>query len=359
MMRGVLKSGVACGLRWSGTSLLRRTLRARSGSPWIVGYHRVVEDFERGARRSIPSMLIGRDMLGRHLDWIGRRFDLVPLDEIGTDRERRRRLRRPAAAVTFDDGYRDFYDLAFPILKEKGIPAAVFVVTSLVGGARPPLFERLYLALVRAGDKGASPGGRLQRILPALGIEARMLEGAPPRDPFLLTRRLLEGMPRDDLTLVVETLEKEVGVDEKEQAERGPLDWPMLLEMRRAGVTIGSHTRRHALLPVESPARVQEETLGSRRDLEERLGPGVDHFSYPNGSFDAATVEAVREAGYRFAYTSCGHRDPAHPLLTLPRTLLWQNSSLDALGRFSPSVMGCHADGTFERTVVCAGHGAI
>ncbi len=358
MVRRVVKSGLACGLRWSGTSLLRRRLNGRSGTPWIVGYHRVVEDYARSARRSIPAMLVSRAMLRRHLDWIGRRFDVVPLDEIVPRGGRGGRFRRPAAAITFDDGFRDVYELAFPLLKAKGMPAAIFVVTSLVGTSGVPLFERLYLALLRARNTSQSPSGRLRRIVAALGLEVEGLADAAPGagDPLRLTRRILEGLRRDDLALLVEALEKEVGVDEEALRERRPLDWDMLKEMRRSGVTIGSHTRRHAVLTLESEKRVQEETVGSRRDLEERLGAAVHHFAYPNGWFDDATVAAVQAAGYSFAYTSCRHRDPAHPHLTLPRTLLWEKSSLGMFGTFSPAVMGCQADGTFDRSGLCPLH---
>ena len=295
MVRRVVKSGLACGLRWSGTSLLRRRLNGRSGTPWIVGYHRVVEDYARSARRSIPAMLVSRAMLRRHLDWIGGRFDVVPLDEIDSRRGRGGRFRRPAAAITFDDGYHDVYELAFPLLKAKGMPAAVFVVTSLVGTSGVPLFERLYLALLRARHASQSPRDRLSRIVSALGLAVQGLADRPSGtgDPFWLTRRLLEGLPRDDLALVVETLEKEVGVDEAALRERRPLTWDMLREMRRSDITIGSHTRGHALLTLEIETPVLEETIGSRRDLEERLGAGVLHFAYPNGWFDDAIVAAV------------------------------------------------------------------
>jgi len=358
MVRRVVKSGLACGLRWSGASLLRRRLNGRSGTPWIVGYHRVVEDYAHSARLSIPAMLISRAMLRRHLDWIGRRFDVVPLDEIVPRRGQGGRFRRPTAAITFDDGYHDVYELAFPLLKAKGMPAAVFVVTSLVGTASVPLFERLYLALLRARHASPSPRARLERIVSSLGLEVRALADPPggAGDPLRLTRWLLERLRRDDLVPVVETLEKEVGVDDAALHERRPLTWDMLKEMRRSGITVGSHTRRHALLTLESGTRVLEETLGSRRDLEERLGAGVHHFAYPNGWFDDATVAAVQAAGYSFAYTSCRHRDPAHPLLTLPRTILWERSSLGMFGGFSPAVMGCQADGTFDGSGLCSLH---
>ena len=345
MVRRVLKSGLAGGLRWSGASLLRRTVSGRSGSPWVVGYHRVVEDFTRSARTSIPAMLISRAMLERHLDWIGRRFDFVSLDEIAASHEGGRRFRRPAAAVTFDDGYHDVYEMAFPLLKAKGIPAAIFVVTDLIGTAQIPLFDRLHLALLRAREGGPSPPARLARIIPALGLEVARLRhpSAGAEDPLRLTRLLLEALAREDLERAVGALE----------GERRPLSWDMLRDMRRSGITIGSHTRGHALLTLENEERVLEETVGSRRVLEERLGAPALHFAYPNGWFDARTIATVRRAGYRSASTSCRHRDPAHPLLTLPRTILWENSSLGMFGRFSPAVLGCQADGTFDRPGSC------
>jgi len=70
--------------------------------PFIVGYHRVVDNFERNASRAIPPMLISAAMLERHLDWLGRRFEFVSLDEVGFHLESGRRFKRPAAAITFD-----------------------------------------------------------------------------------------------------------------------------------------------------------------------------------------------------------------------------------------------------------------
>jgi len=355
MIRRIVKSGLAAGLRWSGASLLKRRVSGRSGTPWIVGYHRVVEDFASSARTSLPPMLISRAMLARHLDWMGRRYDLVSLDEIAARHERGGRFPRPAAAVTFDDGYHDVYELAFPLLKAKGIPAAVFVVTALVGTTQIPLFDRLHLVLMRARGAGSPPWTRLTRIVSDLGIDVAWLRNPPAGadDPYALTRFLLAALSREDLERVVDALETQVGVDEAALRERRPLTWDMLHEMRRSGITIGSHTRRHALLTLENEKRVLEETFGSRRDLEERLGTAVLHFAYPNGWFDASTVALVRKAGYRYAYTSCHHCDPSHPFLTVPRTLLWENSSLGMFGRFSPTVMGCQADGTFDRPGSC------
>jgi peptidoglycan/xylan/chitin deacetylase (PgdA/CDA1 family) len=97
--------------------------------PLVIGYHRVVEDFSAEARNEMPSMLTGVRMFERHLDCLGRSFRFVSLDEIGDRLLNGLPFHEPVAAITFDDGYRDVYELAMPVLERKGIPAAMFVVT--------------------------------------------------------------------------------------------------------------------------------------------------------------------------------------------------------------------------------------
>jgi peptidoglycan/xylan/chitin deacetylase (PgdA/CDA1 family) len=117
------------------------------------------------------------------------------------------------------------------------------------------------------------------------------------------------------------------------------MTWDMIGRMHRAGVTIGSHTVSHTLLPTEAIETVNSELAGSRQTLERHLGARVKHFAYPDGRFNPAVVEAVNAAGYRFAYGSCNSRDVRFPLLTIPRKVLWERSCLNALDRFSPAVM--------------------
>ncbi len=120
-----------------------------------------------------------------------------------------------------------------------------------------------------------------------------------------------------------------------------------------AGVVIGSHTRTHAWLTLEDREKALEELRGSRRELESRLDMKVRHFAYPDGRFNGETAEMAATAGYRFGYTTCSHRNPSYPLLTIPRRMLWQNSCLDARGRFSPAIMSCHVHGVFNLVRGC------
>jgi peptidoglycan/xylan/chitin deacetylase (PgdA/CDA1 family) len=105
---------------------------------------------------------------------------------------------------------------------------------------------------------------------------------------------------------------------------------------------------------MESDTTVAEELAGSKQAIEAQLGERVDHFCYPGGQFTAPVVDAVARAGYRFAYTACTHDDPAHPALTIDRLLLWEGSSVDADGRFSPAILNCQAHDLWPPARRCA-----
>ena len=336
MLRQLAKTGIARGLHWSGADAGLGMLNGSRRRPLIVGYHRVLEDLASTPTATLPGMVVSRDTLERQLDWIGRRFRFVSVDELGEALEAGQ---TDIAAVTFDDGYADVYENAFPLLKRKGIPAAFFVVTGVVGTSELMLYDRLYLAVRRAFARGAAFGA-LERF----GL---------PQGPFGAFRALLESFPQPVLQALVSGLEAEYGLDERGRQALRPMTWEMLETMSRAGMTIGSHTRSHALLTIESAERVAEEALGSREEIERRLKVPVRHLAYPDGRCDADTVRAVAAAGYRFAYLTCGHHDPEHPLLTLPRRMLWENYSADLRGSFSPAIMSCQVNGVFDFASRC------
>jgi peptidoglycan/xylan/chitin deacetylase (PgdA/CDA1 family) len=354
-VRGLVKAGVARALFWTRTDALLGALADRTRTALVLGYHRVVEDLSTEARHTIAAMLITRRMLEEQLDWIGRRFRFVGLDELGERLERHDGAAGPVAAVTFDDGYQDVYEIAFPLLKRKGIPAAVFVVSDLVGNRGLLAHDRLYAALGRAFARWASPARALRRLLVGLGIVVPGMEqwtGVGWTAGTVLVW-LLRGLPRADILRVIDAIEDEVGFDEAAARALLPMTWEMLTRMQRAGVVIGSHSRTHAWLTLEEREKALEELRGSRLDLESRLHITVRHFAYPDGRFNNETAEMVAATGYRFGYTTCNHRDPSYPLLTIPRRMLWQNACLDARGRFSPAILSCQVHGVFNLVRGC------
>jgi peptidoglycan/xylan/chitin deacetylase (PgdA/CDA1 family) len=357
VLRRLAKTGIAWGLRFSGADRLLGTVSGRARSPLVLGYHRVVESYEASARGAMPGMIISRRMLEQQLDWLGRRFRFVSLGELGANLEAREGFSSPVAAVTFDDGYVDVYEHALPLLRRKGIPAAVFVVTDIVESGGLQLYDRLHVLLSRIFSRSRSANADVTGLvadldLPLPGSVAR--EGLPA-DPFSALRVLLEAVPRAGLVRLASALECQSPIGEGAFPELRPVSWEMVRAMHRGGTTIGSHTRSHAVLTREDPSQVYEQAAASRRDLERNLGAAVEHFAYPDGAFDDVAVAAVARAGYRFAYTTCAHQEKHRPLLTISRLMLWETSCLGVAGRFSGAVMSCQAAGVFDRLVRC-GH---
>lgn len=352
-LRSFVKMAAAEAACRTGADRVLDALADPAGAPLVLGYHQVVEDCA-GSRGSIPAMLVSTRTLERQLDWVGRRFRFVTLDELGERLEADAASARSLAAVTFDDGYRDVYEHAFPILRRKGIPAAVFVVTELVGTWRLQTHDRLHLALTHVLRR---LGGAVQLVgrLADAGLRVAGLERAAAAgrlDAFTAVRLLLEALTAVELERALEALAADAP-DGSVLPELRSLTWEMVAEMHRAGVTMGSHTRSHVLLTHESRERVHEELKTSRQALEGRLGAPVRHLAYPDGRFSPAVVDAVAAAGYRFAYTTCRHRDRRHPLLTVPRRLLSENSARDGSGDFSPTLMRCQVQGVFDLMSRC------
>lgn len=309
--------------------------------PLILGYHRVVDDYAAAAQTAMSSMLISTAMFERHLDYIGRRFTFVGLDEIGDHLLSGTPFERPVAAVTFDDGYRDVYEHAYPVLKRKGIPAAVFVVTDLVGKPFWQVHDKLYHLVAKAFAMWDDPRRELETLFSALDLPC----GRVPRhrdaikNPLLAVSSILPALTLADVRRLMDGLDMSVG--NGFHPIPVTIGWAELADMQTGGITVGSHTRNHVSLPMEAPEVVAEELNTSKRHLEARLGHPIRHFAYPGGQFTPAVIDAVAGAGYQFAYTACRHSDSRHPALTIERLLLWEGSSVDADGRFSPAILNC------------------
>ncbi len=362
MLRAIVKNGLAASMHWTGLDRLIGSRRGLSGAPLAVCYHRVVDDFRTSARHSIAPMLVCTRTFERQLDWIGKHYDFVSADQLADIAEGRSVRRKPVAAVSFDDGYADVYRHAYPVLKRKGIPSANFVVTDLIGTRRLQLHDELYLLLSLTLSQWQPKHRRnMQEFNQSLQMNAvtstRLCNYA--RDPgilndaFKVTRVFLEALSQDELDAIISMLRNRLNISAEVLDGFLSQDWEMLREMSRNDVTIGSHTCSHALLVNESKTTVHAEITGSKQVLEAQLGMPVRHFAYPDGRFDRAAIEGVVAAGFRSAYTICMHQDPLHPLFTISRRVLWENSSMDGFGGFSSAVMSCMANGIFEPAFKC------
>jgi len=107
-------------IRW-----YRRFVNQRSGSAVVLLYHRLIDDGQPDPER----LGISSELFGSHLAMIAESFATPSLSEICEALRTGARLPRSSVCITFDDGYRDNFEKALPLLECHHIPATFFVAT--------------------------------------------------------------------------------------------------------------------------------------------------------------------------------------------------------------------------------------
>ncbi len=193
-----------------------------------------------------------------------------------------------ALAITFDDGYRNMYEYAFPVLKEYAIPATMFLATDFVFNKQPLWVDRLEYAI------GYSSGSR----------EEKIARDQTLRDTFkTISQEEKERRLRD-----LENAARVTCADfEGERAVYAPLSVEEIREMQRHEITFGAHTKSHPILSRVSAAQAADEVRGSKEILERECGTISSVFAYPNGQREDWNDEIeniVKESGFSSALTT-------------------------------------------------------
>lgn len=325
------------------STLRRRVSRAAAriiDAEPIASVLRGLEAADRGARGVFgvltfhrigdPGTVIGHPGLvsatpagfADQMAYVVRRFHAISLAELMDARHNGQPLPARAVLVTFDDAYRDFADLAWPIMRAHGVPATLFVPTAF-----PDRGDRwLWWDWLHAAISGARPGSTVtigdETIHLGVGAE-RAVVGARLRERLKRQRH-------DDLLADVASIGDQLGCPPPPNPVLG---WDELRSLATDGVALAPHTRTHALLDRVGETQLVEELTGSQADLEREVGGIHRAIAYPSGSTSPTVRAATERAGYDLAFTTrrglnvAGHSD----WLSLRRINVGQTSSVSVL----------------------------
>src|SRR5438874_3401415 len=160
LARRVGKGAAALALHYSGARELLSAVQRRAVGGrrvLILSYHRVVADFAEEAKRSLYSLNIEQKTFRRHLEVLQESHDVVSLEDALSVLDGTRQAARDVATITFDDGYRDVYTHAFPVMHDLRVPGVVYVPSGFVGTDRRLGHDRLFTALRRMRERGIGP----------------------------------------------------------------------------------------------------------------------------------------------------------------------------------------------------------
>lgn len=102
--------------------------------------------------------------------------------------------------------------------------------------------------------------------------------------------------------------------------DRPLLSWEEIRNLKAAGWLIGCHSDTHADFSKIAAADLSSETLSAKRKIELNIGEPIKYFAYPKGYYNEAIHKAVREAGYRAAFSmDDGFIGRSSDLFALPR----------------------------------------
>jgi len=256
----------------------------------ILLYHRVLP------RRGFDpfNLIVTTGTFLKQIGIISKKYSVISLNDAAYQARSGRPRARTQVVLTFDDGYRDNYEIAFPILKRKGLPATFFLVTGYVGKKRI-LWDRAAIDFLNRHREVGKVEIRGKRIRHRAG-EARIL--------FIM--KVLERLKAENAetidafmdSLPVRSGRKDVCGNNRDQC----LTWEEAGRMSRGGMEIGSHGLSHrslAMIPIDE---AKGEIIASKEAVEKGTQNPCAHFAFPFGTqrdYNRSLIRCVKKAGFK------------------------------------------------------------
>jgi len=257
----------------------------------VLTYHRVDEP---GAHPWLDPVLISAtpEAFEAQMEYISANYQVISVLDLLRTIEKKSLLPPKALLVTFDDGYCDFEQHAWPVLKKYHIPATLFVPTSFPDHPeRLFWWDRLSSALhTTSREEIDTPAGRLPLSTTAQRSQA-----------VVRLKNYVKSLPQEAAAAFVEQICKDLDVSTHENSVLG---WDALRKLAKDGLTLCPHTQTHPIMNNVSPDAMYSEAYNSFQDLEREVGGIVPAFAYPSGFHNDEVVQAVGRAGLKLAFTT-------------------------------------------------------
>jgi len=335
-------------LYYSGALWLYQVL---VGRPFgiILNYHRILVPTEQ-EYRLLPAMFVSPEIFSLHLRYLAAHYRVVTMRQLMKERSAGKSADKPWCVITFDDGWLDNYQQAFPLLRQYQLPATLFVSTDFIGTNRAPWFYELLWSLSALTDdlegSQVTTDELAARDLPTAVMEWVRLPATQRLAAMEQTIETLKQLPVSQLATTVDSLSEITRKRARSGSQTVPamLTWDQVREMHRGGVEIGSHGVTHWILTRLAEAQLEKEIVESKKRIEYEVGDDVAGLSYPNGDYSEDIVRMVDKSGYRYACTiQPGYVGYDESPYTMRRLLLHGENT------YTTALFACHLAGLFNR----------
>lgn len=321
--------------------------------PTIIYYHRVTKRAEALSEgEGNPHLWISEAVFEKQVNHLCRNTTVISLDDFIGYSLYGERLPENSLLITFDDGYADNYYYALPILRKYRVPATIFLTACKIGSDESFWWDDLYAIL-----KSVASSNVLWASLEKLGWawpfakDDRNSYGNCKGD-FLgkyfveLSERIVRGSAKEAAE-TLKNLQRITGF-KKDLGKRMFLTWDQVKEMRRNGISFGSHSWGHENLALLSKSDLKKELIQSKLIIEGHLEERICAFSYPYGIYDQRCKRLLAESGYEIAFATRSV-EGFFDRFSIPRTPIKENRSRGILGNFSPLLFRAEYSGAMDK----------
>lgn len=304
-------------LSLSRQGILPKLSLARRSEPSarILYFHRVNDERDP----FFPAMSTA--LFEQEMRFVARHYNVVSLSKMLDHLEQG--SKEPVMAITFDDGYQDNFQNAFPILQRYNLPATIFLTTGSLDSRDPMWFEELALAAKRT----TRPHIDLEIDVPRRLTFRTQAERLVSQDKIY---SLLRPMPDHERRRWLQEILGQLGYAGPAEVRDRMLTWDQARLMKNHGIDFGGHTVTHPFISTLPREQVNWEVRECKRRIEEEMQSPVDCFAYPSGrdeDFGKWNKELVSEAGYRAAVTTIwGVNYPSTDRMELRRGGPWEEN---------------------------------
>jgi peptidoglycan/xylan/chitin deacetylase (PgdA/CDA1 family) len=276
----------------------------------ILAYHRVANaDPESGLDPTLRSASPAQ--FAEQMSYLARNYRVLSIEDVLEAYTSASDLPPRSVLVSFDDGYRDFAEDAWPVLHRLGLPAVLFVATDYLNGdARSYWWDRLHVACCTTE--------RTELTLPGFGRWSLKAREERARAFLELKRLVIKLEHTRAMALVEKIVDRLGGTDSLNGSEL--LRWPEVRRLSSSGVCVAAHTRSHPILSRVPVDAVRSEVVGAQDDLRKELGHAWPVFAYPSGhpaDINSSMLDLLAAEGFAVATTMVeGHNriGREHPL---------------------------------------------
>lgn len=282
----------------------------------IVTYHSVIPASKRFKEFDYRNC-VSAETFDSLISLLKKDYDIITMAKAEVNLAQNR-LDGRQAVITFDDGFRNNFLYAFPILQKHHVPAAFYLTTSFIGKRELLWTEKINHLIM---------GSRLQQLELILDKPCRfdLTDEKAKRSASIQIRTFLKNSDRSKKEEVLDQLMQYFSGDHdiiEHDADRYEfLSWDEVRIMQQAGMEIGSHTHRHNTLNMLSEEDSFSELRDSKAAIEKEVGIACNLFSYPNGesgNYKSVHIEQLQALGYTSAVTQIrgfnNSKTPRHEL---------------------------------------------